>query len=965
MSNSEFISNPYIIGIPIRQKEKFYGRREIFDFIETQLRQNVKIILLQGQRRIGKTSVLEQISNFIDLNDFVFIQLSLEDKKSTNLEYLFEELAIEIQDYITDNLDIEESSVSCYNSSKFPNTLNWFEKIFLPEVYETLDGKNVVLMLDEFDRLDNINQETENKFYKYLKQIVTTDKKLFLLPVIGKPVEDLSEYFQDSFRQVILQKIGLLDDSDAKELIINPTKKLKYQDEAIETILRLSANHPYFTQVLCFTLFNSAKARDRWEVTSQDVESILEKAITHSQTGLASLRNSLPIYEKVVFLAVAKSQDIDGIKEQLLTLEDYGVSVTDALKKALKNLDKWGFLDKQNSSSLQDFYQLKVEFVRRWLITNNFIKIFGEAIRELEIADLEANELYQEACKIGASDINSEIEKYKEVIIKNPNHFSAKLKLAQLYYENKKFDSAIELYENIDKLYQRIDRFREHKNIQEFLPLKVENNLLEARWKYIDILLADPENLDSLRFAEEQLKKISELEPNNEKVNNKLNDINLKIRRLTGNPFTIKKYVEPEDFVGRRDIISYAFNQIKYNSNGLFYGSPGIGKSSLLTYLVKPPSWEIKKYNIDINDYYVWQIDCESIENLSVTNFWKEVIRELYLETADDTKLKDNIQKILAQETINKTDIESLFRSISSQKSLVLLIDNYDALFKTQNNYSSNEALKLLRQLKSINNHKRIKCSLIMTSSEKVEKLLEELKEDTSICEYLVTFPLEPFNDNEMEELWERMPKEYRDRRDLQKKVKDLTGGHPALFQIICYYLYDLCKVNIDKQTQKNKYENLNKWFYDQAKLILKGIWKSLTLAEQGMLLLVILSDLEGRIKRHRKYHLSGIRKSFREQDQVLNSLKYRKIITKTGTDRNHEDIYDLTSYALKEWVINEIIIKDVDDDVAQREKIFLFIKQKDVNMIDQLFKELWSSKDEVKESLVCLKEILSLFFAA
>ncbi|MDE5099850.1 MAG: hypothetical protein O4861_16550, partial [Trichodesmium sp. St16_bin4-tuft] len=291
--------------------------------------------------------------------------------------------------------------------------------------------------------------------------------------------------------------------------------------------------------------------------------------------------------------------------------------------------------------------------------------------------------------------------------------------------------------------------------------------------------------------------------------------------------------------------------------------------------------------------------------------------------------------------------------------------DNYDTLFKTKNNYSSNEALKLLRQLKSINNHRRIKCSLIMTSSEKVEKLLEELKEDTSICEYLVTFPLEPFNDNEMEKLWERMPKVYRERKELQKKVKDLTGGHPALFQIICYYLYDLCKVNIDKQTQKNKYENLNGWFYDRAKLILKGIWKSLTLAEQGMLLLVILSDLEGRIKRHRKYDLSGIRRSFREQDQVLNSLKYRKIITKTGTDRNHEDIYDLTSDTLKEWVVNEIIIKDVDDDVAQREKIFLFIKQKDVNMINQLFKELWNIKDEVKESLVFIKEILSLFLAA
>lgn len=964
MCNSEFVSNPYIIGIPIRQKDKFYGRRGIFYFIETQLRQNSKIILLQGQRRIGKTSVLEQISNFVDLKDFVFIKLSLEDKNSTNLEYLFEELAIEIKDYITDNLEIEENSISCYNSSEFPDTLHWFEQRFLPELYETLDGKNVVLMLDEFDRLDNVNQHPENRFYKYFKQIVDRNKKLFILPVIGKPVKDLSEDFQDSFRQATLQKIGLLDDSDAKELIINPTKKLRYQDAAIETILKLSANHPYFTQALCFTLFNNAKARDRWEVTPQDVESIVEEAITPCNLGLSSLLNSLPIYEKVVFLAVAKSQDIDSQKEELLILEDYGVSVTDALKKALEKLEEWDFLEKQNSSSRQDFYQLKAEFVRRWLIINDFIKIFGEAIRELEIADLEANYLYEEASKIEASDINSKIQKYKEVIIKNPNHFSAKLKLAQLYYDTKKFDSAIELYENIDKLYQIIDRFTEHRKIQEFPPLEVEENLLEARWQYIDVLLADPENLDSLIFAEKQLKKISELKPNNEEANTKLKDVNLKIRCLTGNPFAGGKYVEPEDFVGRKDIISYAFNQIKNNSNCLFYGSPGIGKSSLLTYLVEPASWEIKKYNIDINDYYVLEIDCESIENLSVTNFWKAVLTELGEETADDAKLKDNIQKILAQETITKIDIDSLFRSISSQKPLVILIDNYDALFKTKNNYSSNEALKLLRQLKSINNHRRIKCSLIMTSSEKVEKLLEELKEDTSICEYLVTFPLQPFNDNEMEELWERMPKQWRDRKELQKRVKDLTGGHPALFQIICSKLCDLCKENIDKQTLKNEYEELNEWFYNQAKLKLKAIWESFTTTEQGMLLLVILYDLEGRVKRDRKYDLSGIKKSFREQDQVLKSLKYRKIITKTGTDINQEDIYDLTSSALKEWAINEIIIKGVNDDVEQRKKIFLFVKKKDVDMIDQLLKELWNNKNAVKEFVIDLKEILSPFMA-
>lgn len=174
-----------------------------------------------------------------------------------------------------------------------------------------------------------------------------------------------------------------------------------------------------------------------------------------------------------------------------------------------------------------------------------------------------------------------------------------------------------------------------------------------------------------------------------------------------------------------------------------------------------------------------------------------------------------------------------------------------------------------------------------------------------------------------------------------------------------------MCRENIDKYTLKNRYEELDERFYDRAKLILNGIWKSLTQAEQGILLLVILSDLGGRVKNIRNYDLSGIRKSFREKDKVLNSLKNRKIITKTHTDINQEDIYDLASSALKEWAINEIIIKGANDDVTQREKIFLFVKQKDVDMILQLLDELWKRKDVVKELAVGIKELLSLFFTA
>ena len=50
--------NPYVIGVPLTDDAGFYGRQEIFRSIKDVLdaeKQNV--VVLYGQRRIGKTSV--------------------------------------------------------------------------------------------------------------------------------------------------------------------------------------------------------------------------------------------------------------------------------------------------------------------------------------------------------------------------------------------------------------------------------------------------------------------------------------------------------------------------------------------------------------------------------------------------------------------------------------------------------------------------------------------------------------------------------------------------------------------------------------------------------------------------------------------------------------------------------------------------------------------------------------------
>ena len=62
------IVNPYIAGNPVTGEAMFFGRQDVFEFVRTNLvgRHQDNILVLHGQRRTGKTSVLYQMHRYID-----------------------------------------------------------------------------------------------------------------------------------------------------------------------------------------------------------------------------------------------------------------------------------------------------------------------------------------------------------------------------------------------------------------------------------------------------------------------------------------------------------------------------------------------------------------------------------------------------------------------------------------------------------------------------------------------------------------------------------------------------------------------------------------------------------------------------------------------------------------------------------------------------------------------------------
>ncbi|GCL42832.1 ABC transporter substrate-binding protein [Dolichospermum planctonicum] len=362
MITSNLHRNPYIIGRPIGYRESLFGRKSIFQLIQKNLQQSQKLLLLYGQRRIGKSSIILSIpQQLAEVNGFVFVTFDL----SFYSQQPWSSILAALAQAIVDNLELE-TSISPPTTTELELEINIFERQFLPQVYQQLENKNLVLLLDEFDAL--IGQDLESsaietftkKIFRRLSDITKRNNKLFIVISIGEHLASTLNILK-IFEDVPKIKIGLLDKDSTKELITKPAQGvLEYEEEAIKAIFNLSAGHPYCTQIICFAIFSRAREKNSFKITSADVERIVDTAIEIGEAGLSWFWYAFSIPEQVVFSAIAQAQETG--KNYLKLLEIQGIDAKNQLiNQARKQLVDNGFLDATGE-------KIKVELVRRWII---------------------------------------------------------------------------------------------------------------------------------------------------------------------------------------------------------------------------------------------------------------------------------------------------------------------------------------------------------------------------------------------------------------------------------------------------------------------------------------------------------------------------------------------------------------------------------------------------------------------
>jgi hypothetical protein len=252
--------NPYIIGTPIRgdNTDWIFGRKDVFIFIRDSLDQDATRILLHGQRRIGKSSVLQQIPQQITGDECLFFQIDFQDESQTSIDRLIHKITSVIAETLED-LGYPKIDFPSVEALETGLEDSWLQ--FIKEFRKLIDTKKVVLLVDEFDVLNEANSPIKNNFelYRKLDDMLSRDERLCMISVCGRNIDELENIFS-LFKAAPVHEISFMEPEIAISTITRPVQgNIEYQEDAIQAILELSAGHPYFIQLICHSIFTQAR----------------------------------------------------------------------------------------------------------------------------------------------------------------------------------------------------------------------------------------------------------------------------------------------------------------------------------------------------------------------------------------------------------------------------------------------------------------------------------------------------------------------------------------------------------------------------------------------------------------------------------------------------------------------------------------------------------------------------------
>jgi type I restriction enzyme M protein len=309
----ELGASPYVTGSPLEPRhgnDVFFGRDQLLAQITRQISAHGNVVLLEGNRRAGKTSILKHLEGRDRVPNWLAVYSSLQGAEGAataagvptaevfreiarSIATALTKLAIEVPLPNRTKIEVGRAALgvarACREGISEAAPFADFRE-YLEVVLALLEpmGLGVVLMLDEFDKLQEgiDNGVTSPQVPENIRFLIQSYPRFSAILTGSRRLKRLrEEYWSALYGLGTSMTVAMLDESSAKRVVTEPVHgQLTYSHEAVERAVQITARHPYLLQCLCNRIFEyaaQARARSITLATVNDMAMALVKDNEH------------------------------------------------------------------------------------------------------------------------------------------------------------------------------------------------------------------------------------------------------------------------------------------------------------------------------------------------------------------------------------------------------------------------------------------------------------------------------------------------------------------------------------------------------------------------------------------------------------------------------------------------------------------------------------------------------------
>jgi uncharacterized protein len=306
------IPNPFVCGNPVVETEHnvFTGRQDIVRQIEANMlgAAQTPTLLLHGPRRVGKTSILNQLPRLLG-PDFASAVVDCQNpavmgSEGTLLRYISRACGEGLR---RRHVRVEPLTAAKLEREPFAVFDEWLDAVerAMPE------GMRALLCLDEYERLQaTLDAGWGGAFLDALRHTLQHRPRVVLMFTGAHTFQELGPEWTDRFISARRVRVSFLEREDVEFLLTKPIPEfdMKYAPGALDAVVAATSCQPFLTQAVAFELVQHLNEQQRKEATPADVEEAIRRALVSGGEYFANVWSDTGAEGQAILRALAAGE---------------------------------------------------------------------------------------------------------------------------------------------------------------------------------------------------------------------------------------------------------------------------------------------------------------------------------------------------------------------------------------------------------------------------------------------------------------------------------------------------------------------------------------------------------------------------------------------------------------------------------------------------------------------------------